>query len=1221
MMRKQKKNNFLKLAGLVILVLALALSFVACGEPETPSDDDDSATGVTEVTLPVKNGNFEYTTGTNYPKTPKNWTYSTGYILTSSDEPHAYNGVIAVDDDSFSAYSDSYHLSANPSQKGTDGYVLMLNNVLPYHTAYTSETVTITKGKYYELVVYVKTALAEGATGGAYIYLENDGSTRVFKSFNKVSASDWTAYSFWIEASKSSNMSVNLKLALGSGDAKYHADLTSGSAFFDSIAITEKTKAEYDEVVDGATALKYSFALRNAEFTETSSDVVSTKPVTPYDWTSYVGRDDNGSSIAPTSGLYRGVINTTYAPTTGALKDDNIEITSANNSADNNMLMIYLSNKDRPSAYSYYSNAITFEFDKAYELTFKVRTAGLKNKAGDNIDGTTSDQGVAVKLGEDITLFNKINTNKTWETYTAYILGSPTQPKNYSLYFWLGQGHEGDKDNYVSGAAFFDSITLKEITIDAYNSKTESTKVKKYAMTTENLLTVAPFSGTNAVPTYWTGDFVENHGDALTRKTILRTVDLSAYATDSQLENKQLTASDPGIPVNNRTNKNQAIALFNQTANAYEANFTTNFTIKPNLSYRLSFWVKTDSINEGKGATFTLVKNDEDKTTLATLSNINTETFEDGKVKSNEWTEIVFAIQGNQTDSNEVTLKVALGSGDMYNPDYLSGTVFMSNMYLESLTAKEYSNVTSSSYIAKHSFRQTASTQITNGNFNNIDVDKSELNANGKLNGKPGAVQSWTSAFADDAQNKLADNVVAGIIDKDLYDNTLTEVQSLGTTPFFNASDASVFNGGPNLLMIYNKVATEYGYTSASSSLTASSYYKVTVNVKTAGNAKAKIIVKNDGKDTVIDNVDTQGAWKTYTVFIKVGLNSSNVKVYLGLKSEGAGVAFFDNANYTSIDKDAYNKATANNTDVLKINLNFDSFSTSETEFPAKPANYDGKVLGTAPSANTDYASGILDKNHVNAEIEEVFALTASDVIPVDGAELLAIYNKNDTAYAYTSSSYTFNANTFYKVTANVKTKDLQEGDKAKITLTLSSTETAVFYSNDTAWKTYTFYVKMDDSALSGVTISLGLGEFNKGDDGKAITADYAKGYAFFDEIGIEEIDEATYTAGVNAITAETTDVKKIDVVVANQNADSDEDDTDSDESLTAGNSLSAWEIVAIVSASLLSVALIAVMIVVFVKRALPKMKEKKNKKYKKPSYDKRASKVATKDDLDKFKD
>lgn len=1224
MMRKQNKNRFFRLSALLVLILALSFTFMACNPPENP-DDGDNDTPVTETVLPVKNGNFEYTSSTNYPKTPKNWTFGTGYTLDSKDDVHVYNGVIKVTDDAYTLYSDKYHTSANPGQQGEDGYVLMINNVLDYSASYTSDSITFEKGKYYQLTVYVKTALADGNDSGAYVLLENDGNTREFASFKKVSSADWTAYSFWIEASKSASNTAKLVLANGDG-GKTSEDLSKGEVFFDSATLTEKTENEYLSATENATTAKYTFALRNADFTETSNATVADKPVTPYDWTSYVGRDDNGSSIAPTLGLTRGVIDvTTYAPTVGVLTEkdgDTLKypITKPTASTDNNVLMIYLSNAESPSAYSYYSNAITFEYDKIYKLSFDLRTAGLKDVDGND----TTSKGVTVKLGEEEVLFTNLNTNGEWLTYTTYVYGSATQSKNLSLYFWLGQGHSEDKDEFVSGAAFFDNITLTTKVTDAdYTGAIESTTLSKLDLRSDNLNHIAMFDkatdSNNAK--LWTGEYTEDHGDATTRKAGVYAIDLDEF--DTIKTTLGLTASNPGKATVNRADNDKAIVLANHTANAYFTTLNSTYTIPQNLSYRASFWVKTSGIKSGSGASISLIdKSGEEDSTATTLSAINTETFDkDGNVESNEWKEIVFYVQGNQITSKTVTIKIALGSGNMYNPTYLAGEVYISNFYLEEVTYKEYNSAASGTTIAKHSFRSTESVSINNGNFNNIDVDKSALKPDGSLMGKPGVVQNWTASYTDSSVKTT--NEYSGVINKTLYDALATALSlDSARNPFFaDENDPSVFNGAPNVLMVYSNKT--FGYTSNANSLTAKSYYKISINVKSDGNAK--IIMYNGDLATTFASIPAtteNNGWATYTYFVKVGLNSSNVKIRLEVESTDstAHVAFFDNVISESSSKDEYNEAVENAT-TKKINLNVESFANESTDYPATPSNYTGAVISKAPSGDANVVSGVLNKNHVDLDVAEDFALTASDIDPKTGDNVLVMYNKQDTAYKFTSKAYSFTADTYYKVSLWAKTKSLGEGDSAKITLSLADTTNAVFTFTDTEWKQYTFFVKMDDSTLSNVTLAISLGEYNLDDDDEVITADYAKGYVFVDDIAIEDITEADYTAGISGITDTTTDIKKIDVVAINIENEAEEDDEDPDGSLTGAEGPSAMEIITIVSASLLSVALVAVLVVVFVKKISPRLKEKKNRKYKKPSYDKRTSEVASKDKLDKFKD
>ncbi len=1229
MMRKQNKNKFFRLSALLVLILALSFTLIACA-PENPGDGDESETPVTETVLDVKNGNFEYVTGTEYPKAPKNWTFTTGYTLSSTDSVHVYNGVIKVTEDAYSLYSEKYHTSANPGQVGTDDYVLMINNAEYYSASYTSDTITFAKGKYYALTVSVKTKLAENNESGAFIMLENDGNTRTYLSFDKIQDSDWTTYTFWIEASKSASNTAKLVLTNGDG-GKTSGDLSKGEVFFDSAILTEKTQKDYEDATkdnDSKTEC-YTFALRNANFTETSSETVSDKPVTPYDWTSYVGRDDNGSNIAPTVGLSRGVIDTkTYVPSVGILAEKDgddfkypITNSTTDQNADSNVLMIYLSNQTSPSAYSYYSNSITFEYDKIYKLTFDVRTVGLKGIDQDkNIVDTTN--GVTVKLGEDKVLFENIQTeNSDWETYTTYVYGSATQSKNFGLYFWLGQGHAEDKDGFVSGAAFFDNITLTEITKEQL---TEDKKAEDALVDfrTNNILVDQSLFGKVIDATNWTWEYdTEKHGDE--PKGGIYALDLDDY--DTVKDSLKLNATNPGKATVNRDNNDKAIVFVNQTANATWSSLKSEnveFTINKNLSYRLSFWVKTSGIKSGSGATIALMNtSDEEDVQVSSLTSINTETFdEDGNVDGNEWTEVVFYVQGNQIEDKTVSLKISLGSGNMYNPSYLSGEVFMSNFYLEKVDYKDYNSSSTSNTVAKYSFRSTESAKITNGNFNNVDIDKSEnaISTNGTLVA-PAVVQNWTASKETGAQ--------AGVITKTVFDTVKSSFTAeTFNNPFFDDENSpNKYNGAPNILMIYSGTADNFSYTSPSMSLNAKTYYKVSINANVKeGSVKIEMIngdkVVHFDAQTINGSTDTENlGWRTYTFYVKVGLNSSNLKLRLSVNSAET-VAFFDNATYEDIGKDAYDELEIEDEDYAqKVNLNLESFVNDSDVYPATPTNYNGAVIGKAPSTDDDFASGVLNVNHFDLDVQEKFDLTTIDT--VTGDNVLVIYNKQDTAYGYTSNTYSFSADSYYKITVHAKTQSLGEGDKAKIKLSLSNLANAEFAIDGTEWKDYTFYVKTDDTALSSVTLSLSLGEYNLDDDDNVISGDLAKGYVFFDDISIDDITEDDYTTGIANITETTTNIKKLDVVAINIENETTEEDTEADGELSGAEGLGVVEIITIISASLLSIALIAVLVIVFVKKISPKMKEKKNKKYRKPNYDKRTSEAASKDKLDKFKD
>ena len=111
---------------------------------------------------------------------------------------------------------------------------------------------------------------------------------------------------------------------------------------------------------------------------------------------------------------------------------------------------------------------------------------------------------------------------------------------------------------------------------------------------------------------------------------------------------------------------------------------------------------------------------------------------------------------------------------------------------------------------------------------------------------------------------------------------------------------------------------TAYGYTSKSFSLEAGSYYKLSVDVLTydiAGTDDednvpgARIYISSNGY-AEISGIDTEGEWKTYTVYIESAATSStSLTVNLGLGKYSSyyrdglttGYAFFDNVELVKI--------------------------------------------------------------------------------------------------------------------------------------------------------------------------------------------------------------------------------------------------------------------------------------------------------------------------------
>ena len=1266
-MSKLKTKNLLKLIGSLILVVVLALSVIACNAP----DDDDTAGGSEseEVITPVRNGEFIYYDDSKNPYAPSNWTWSSNYTI-DDDDDSVFNvsGVIDTSSSGFDKNKDAYNISTNPSKVGEDDYVLMINNLQPYSAKYKSAAITLEAGKFYKLTLSVKTNLDTTDNGGANVAVTTSG-TREYLAFKSMKNTEWTQVTMYLEAKKTTSTSVYLILSLGEGSKGANATLAKGSAFFDNIVLTayedtaNQTAEELYEIDsnDGTnpdwtedTHATYDFSLPNAEFNNKSTTSTTTVTATPYDWSTKKGADENGNFQASTSGLTRGVIDVTaYKPTKGILKEeidnDDYKITKPEATKGNNVLMIYFTDPASPSAFGYSSTTITFETEKEYKLSFWVRTLAIKDNQNKSPSDGGKQVGAAIQLGDDV-IFEGIDTQGAWVQYSIYVKGSATQNISRSLCFWLGQGWEGNESGYASGAAFFDGITLTEVSYPNSITDTES----KIDLHRDNIITTNAFTSSDAsnayvkTPDSWSGEYAEDHGNPADGTTF------GAINLDNYDGNTQITAENPDKASATREGSNLALVIQNSKPAHYIVNYTDSLEVYSNTAYRLSLWVKTDGIDLSKGIKIDLidVNAEEDSEVLTSLSSINTQyedDDEDTDILLNKWTEVVFTVLGHQIEDNAIAVRITIGSGNNQSPDYVKGTVFVSNMYYETISYTEYNSSSSSNTSANYTFRTESSASVKNSGFNYIDIDKTSKTdslENGKITNSPAIPSYWTGSFVND----LSGQVEAGIVNGTAHQNL-----GLSNFPYDDGrlNDYSAFNGEPNLLMIWAKDETAYSYVSQSYTLTASSYYKVFASVKTnleSGNAYVSLlsgnknIVSNPIDTTGITGIDNEDGWVKYEFYVKVGLNSAsvNISLSLGLDEDNLakGQAYFDNIYYKQIASTEYKEAVESNT-IKKVSLTTNSFETTSSSYPATPtsSNFNGAAMSGAPSGTAYTVAGIVSNNHYDVdEMEAEFGDPIKDEYE-DGKfiganntpEFLIIYNKADesstgTAYNFTSNNYAFIAESYYKVTFYAKTLQLSDGDSAYAILSLTDIDTLTLNldpstavdPDDNGWAKYTFYVKTADVNLSNVNITFGLGKYEKDDDGKVLTDKYATGYAMFDELTIEDIDEETYNSETLAIDNDTSlNAQKIAI----KHTDEKDTGTSEDENVNTTTPLSLWEIIGIVSGAMLSIALVAVLVAVFVKKMKPRMQAKKTKRFKKPTYDKRKANNASRDKLNKYKD
>lgn len=220
----------------------------------------------------------------------------------------------------------------------------------------------------------------------------------------------------------------------------------------------------------------------------------------------------------------------------------------------------------------------------------------------------------------------------------------------------------------------------------------------------------------------------------------------------------------------------------------------------------------------------------------------------------------------------------------------------------------------------------------------------SDLSSGKKVDsvGSSPATESYIESDVNGVESAL-DSVKTGIIDVKNFGGTGIDLYPQEDGKISYTSPAS-----SNVLRIHSDYPTYVGYTNSSSaSLSANSYYRLSVWVKTVDGAKASVTLKNSSKILKVTNadadqgeyvgytgIDTEGAWVRYDIYIVTNMSSASLtlELYLGNKyannttaisdenstyvSSGlsAGTVYFDDVMLTKLtDEDAYNELLIKN--------------------------------------------------------------------------------------------------------------------------------------------------------------------------------------------------------------------------------------------------------------------------------------------------------------------
>ena len=748
-------------------------------------------------------------------------------------------------------------------------------------------------------------------------------------------------------------------------------------------------------------------------------------------------------------------------------------------SEDTKVLMI--NNQSLLSNFGYETAEISLDANSYYVISAYVYTQ--------NTDGRTSTASLYLyndKIDEmDESKIENISTRGAWREYRFYIQTALTSEKvKLQLYI-------GTKDNFKSdGAVFFDSLSAFSLSKDVYFNEISTLSVAHQVIT----LNAKDVSVTNGI---LNGDF-ETATNDFSRVATSNGNDTTGNVTGIVGIGESFNSTYCNLttnPTSANRNDNAYALLINNNSADYVAYENKNIKIEQHKLYKLSFDLYTSSFNEG-GVNVTLTQQNpftSENYTVASDGFTNISTSEEENLIKNNWITYYFLIKGNVFKNSNATLTIALGAEN----SLVKGFAFFDNFKLEEITSDDYTNLGTSSYSKSIDFTTTTETaSVANGAFNEVTINSTE-------DAYPFSASDWTINNSDEANN------YNGIVNV----NT-TVFNSYGFA--FN-NPASVNNSNTdltnnNVFVLANTVKSYQSAQSKEISLSAASYYKMSIYVQTQSlifDTGAYVTVSNSTKTiATFNNIKTDGNWKEFAVYIKTFDSSESFYLNIGLgtsDSQEKGYAIFDNAKLETIEESDYLDAENTNytyiTDLSVVDLTM--LSTSSNYYYT-PLNLKG----------TNYGSGNCEAGVINSSTHPTL-----DIGQVDDEYVLAIHNITDSYYTMQTTDFNLTSSNYYKVSVAVKTlytkqeaSNVQKDDNdeiipfgAKIELT-NIGESFSGITNENEFEVYTFYIYATSDTTINFKLSLGSED--------ALTS----GYAFFDDIKIEKIDEATFTTASSTL-------------------------------------------------------------------------------------------------------
>ena len=494
-------------------------------------------------------------------------------------------------------------------------------------------------------------------------------------------------------------------------------------------------------------------------------------------------------------------------------------------------------------------------------------------------------------------------TNNGWARYDFYVEGNKTSSK--TLYLELGLGRKLSTNNVTesaSGLIYFGGIEAESISRGTYNAHEQKT-----LDVSKNYLSYSFYSDElNVTLADWSKKDISNKEN--------KEIDSVIYEKISYRQYEDLVG-ESNMPFNYDATTSEGDNLFIYTVNNNSTVKFEKFAVNPpaiDKCYRLSMWIRTDVVPTN-GAYVYLNAYDKDGNFVKDYTNhfakIQTSTDIENDTY-NGWAEYQFYIQPNETDIYYFELEVSLGVRGNSTSN-ANDIIYLTEISLYELEQHEYYSVSSSDNVSTVSLKSTItpSDTIANGSFNTT-------NTSAETTSYPVAPSDWQMIFAGSkniveeySERNLAPNRSSAFWPKTNTDNPEEVYSSIGGI-IYQAQDTTIYNtygilstdftgyaddDAHSLLMIYNNQYTACGYKSTAMTLTANSYYRISVVAKGIENAIPYVYLTNGATKVICaSNDSTTNEFKSST-YAEIDKNIANgwVRYYFYVATGDSDQTFY----------------------------------------------------------------------------------------------------------------------------------------------------------------------------------------------------------------------------------------------------------------------------------------------------------------------------------------